>query len=113
MKTYDKFTIIFSFKIIEGMENDFINAWSELAKLIYKFAGSYGSRLHKSEKQIFIGYAQWTDKESWKNSADKLPEKANEYRIKMRECCSEIKTEYELNIVMDLMNDKQYNNSEK
>ena len=55
----NKFTVIYSFDIVEGKENEFINCWTELTKLIYKFEGSYGSRLHKENDSLFIGYAQW------------------------------------------------------
>lgn len=109
MKTDGKFIVIYSFKTIEGKEDDFISAWTELTKLIYKYEGSYGSRLHKVDNQLFIGYAQWTDKETWKNSGDKIPETANMLRNHMREICSEIKTEYEMNVVRDLLNEKRYN----
>lgn len=111
MKESNKFTVIYSFNVIDGKENDFINAWAELTKLIYKFSGSYGSRLHKVDKQLFIGYAQWSDKETWQHSSDKLPKTANEFRRQMRESCSEIKTEYEMNVVQDLLNDKKYNDN--
>ena len=112
MKADDKFTVIYSFKIFEGKENDFIDAWTELTKLIYKFAGSYGSRLHKVDNQIFIGYAQWTDRETWENSGDKIPETANKFRKQMRESCSEIKTEYEMNVVQNLLREKKYADTE-
>lgn len=102
------FSVIYSFKVIEGKENDFIKVWSDLTNLIYEFEGSYGSRLHKSNNQTFIAYAQWPDKETWENSGEKLPEIANDLRKKMKECCSEIKTEHELNIVEDLLKDKKY-----
>lgn len=105
----ERFTVIYSFKVIDGKENDFINGWTELTKLFYRYAGSYGSRLHKADKQIFIAYAQWPDKETWKHSIDKLPETANKFRGQMRESCSEIKTDYEMNVIQDLLNDKKHN----
>ncbi|MFN4151943.1 MAG: antibiotic biosynthesis monooxygenase family protein, partial [Candidatus Sericytochromatia bacterium] len=96
------------FKVIEGKENDFIKVWSDLTNLIYEFEGSYGSRLHKSNNQTFIAYAQWPDKETWENSGSNLPDIANNLRKQMKECCSEIKTEYQLNIVQDLLKDKKH-----
>lgn len=113
MEADHKFTVVYSFKIIEGKENDFINAWTELTKLIYRFADSYGSRLHKVEEQFFIGYAQWPDKETWEKAANKLPETANSIRKQMRESCSEIKTEYEMNVVEDLLYEKRFFDLEK
>ena len=50
MEANDKFTVIYPFKVIKGKENDFINSWTALTKLIYEFAGSYDSRLHKADK---------------------------------------------------------------
>lgn len=110
MKTDNKFTIIYVFKVKEGKEKEFINSWTELTKLIYRFAGSNGSRLHQSDKQLYIGYAQWENKETWQHSSDKLPEAANEFRKKMHACCSEIKSLYEMNVIQDLLNEKTYNN---
>jgi hypothetical protein len=109
MKTPDKFTVIYSFKVVDGKDKDFINSWAELTKLIYEFEGSYGSRLHKVNSKLFIGYAQWPSKEIYDQSGNKLPESANKFREQMRECCSEIKTEFELSsIVLDLLKDEQH-----
>jgi hypothetical protein len=110
MEVNDKFAVVYSFKIIDGMENVFVNAWTELTNLIYKYEGSYGSRLHKVDENFFIGYAQWPDRETWQLSGEKLPDTASGFRKLMRECCSEIKTEYEMNVVQDLLNDKRYTN---
>jgi len=108
MKANNKFTVIYLFKTVEGKEDNFISAWTELTKLIYKYEGSYGSRLHKADNQLFIGYAQWPDKETWKLSGDKLPEIATEFRKLMRESCSEIKTEYEMSLVHDLLKEERH-----
>ena len=109
----DKFIVIYSFKVIDGKEKDFINAWTELTKLIYISAGSYGSRLHKADKLLYIAYAQWPDNETWNHSSGRLPETANKFRTQMRESCSEIKTEYEMNVVQDLLNDNKHNDVEE
>ena len=113
MTLNNKLTIIYTFKVVEGKENKFISCWTELTKLIYEFEGSYGSRLHKVNDSLFIGYAQWPDKETYDKSGNNLPETANVLRLKMRDCCSEIKPEYEMFIVQDLLNDKKYNEIEK
>lgn len=111
MKIPNKYTIIYSFKVVDGKENEFINYWTELTKLIYEFEGSYGSRLHKINENLFIAYAQWPDKETFDLSGNNLPETANGLRKKMRECCLEIKSEFELNsVVTDLLNEEQHCN---
>lgn len=111
MASTEKFTVIYSFKVLDGREADFINSWTEMTKLIYEFEGSYGSRLHKVNDGLFIAYAQWADKEIYKRSGKKLPERATEVRQQMRQSCSEIKTEYELNfIISDLLKNEQHGN---
>ena len=105
----DKFSIIYSFEIHENKQEEFIHCWTELTNLIYKFEGSYGSRLHQVNENLFIAYAQWPDKKTFDQSGNKLPESANDLRKKMRECCSEIKQEFELKtIVVDLLKDKLF-----
>jgi quinol monooxygenase YgiN len=111
MESINKYTIIYSFKVNDGKENEFIDCWTELTKLIYKYEGSYGSKLHKINENLFIGYAQWPDKKTFEQSGDNLPATANDYRQKMRECCSEIKPEFKLeSIVIDLLKDEQHIN---
>jgi hypothetical protein len=103
MTTSNNFAVIYSFKISKEKEIEFIRIRSELTKLIYEFEGSYGSRLHKVDDHLFIAYAQWPDRETWKGSGSKLPEIAAKYNAQLRECCSEIKAEYELKIIEDLL----------
>lgn len=108
MNSDNKFTIIYSFKLVEGKEEDFIQYWTKLTQLIYEFEGSYGSRLHKVNHSLYIGYAQWPSKEIYDNSGNNLPESSVVLRQKMRECCVEIKSEYEMVLVQDLLKDKKY-----
>ena len=48
-------------------------SWKDLTLLIYDYAGNLGSRLHKINDCNYIGYAQWSNKETWDNSSNKLP----------------------------------------
>ena len=104
------FTVIYSFHIHSGKESEFIKAWTTLTELIYQYEGSYGSRLHKVNDHLFIGYAQWPSKEHWKNSGSSLPIEANVFRGQMRECCIAINTAYEMSVVSDLLRTKLYSN---
>ena len=104
-----KFTVIYSFKVHDGKEDDFIGSWLKLTELIYKYENSYGSRLHKANDHLFIAYAQWPDRETFIYSGKKLPDVAARYRQQMRESCLEIKTEYELYVIEDLLRIKQHN----
>lgn len=104
------FTVIYSFQIHADKEKDFIESWSELTKLIYRYEGSYGSRLHKVNDNLFIGYAQWPSKEHWQNSGDSLPKKADSLRAEMRACCVKVTADHEMQVVSDLLRDKPYSN---
>ena len=97
------FIIIYSFKTKDKQEQEFIEAWKEMTNLIYQYEGSLGSRLHLKKPGHYIAYAQWSDKSTWKNSGDNLPEKASEIRLKMHTACNEIETLYELEVVEDLL----------
>ncbi|MFT5824302.1 MAG: hypothetical protein ACI8ZM_005569 [Crocinitomix sp.] len=102
------FAVIYSFKVIPGRTNDFIKGWSGLTKLIYQYENSLGSRLHQTEPNTYIAYAQWPDKSTWKNAGNNLPEQANEFRKLMKDSCSEIKIESELDVVADLLKQQQH-----
>lgn len=108
MGTDNRFTVIYSFVVKDGLAPEFVYVWSELTKLIYQYEGSFGSRLHHAHDGLYIGYAQWPDRETWNASGDRLPKSATELRKRLRECCDLIKTEYELTVVSDLLNSERY-----
>ena len=97
------FIAIYSFKVKKNNEENFIKAWEDLTELIYRYEGSLGSRLHRADDNEFIAYAQWPDRETWKNSGDRLPPEADIARKKMREACEEVKTIHELESISDLL----------
>lgn len=97
------FVVIYQFEVKENMKSEFISAWESLTQLIYEHEGSLGSRLHRKSDNIYIAYAQWPDKETWKSAGNKLPDFANKVRTKMKESCSKIETLYELEGIKDLL----------
>ena len=97
------FAVIYQFKVKESMHSEFIKAWKELTQLIYEYEGSLGSRLHKQKEDVYLAYAQWPDKETWKNSGKKLPHSADHIRKAMRDSCSSIEVLYELDSIEDLL----------
>ena len=101
------FAVIYSFEVKQDRKNDFENSWRELTRLIFKYEGSFGSRLHKESEHRYIAYAVWPDRETWANSGDKLPKEANEVRRMMIESCTEIKTIHELSMVDDLLDENR------
>ncbi len=102
------FAVLYSFTIIPGKEDQFLKTWHELTRLIYQYEQSFGSRLHKEVDQRYIAYAQWPDKQTWKNAGSKLPPEADPYRSQMRDSCLEIKTLYELDLVDDQLASAQF-----
>ena len=96
------FAVLYRFEIVPGKKKEFMNTWKDLTNLIYEYEGSLGSRLHEEKKNSFIAYAQWPDKDTWKNSGENLPSGAWDIRKKMRNCCRKIEILFELPVVDDL-----------
>jgi len=97
------FSVIYKFEIKPNREDSFEEAWKNLTSLIYDYAGSLGSRLHKKDNCIYIAYAQWPNKETWENSANKLPKEAAEVSKLMKESCISTETLFELELIEDLI----------
>ena len=97
------FSVVYTFSIKPGKVKFFIDAWEELTNLIYKYEGSLGSRLHKVKELEYVAYAQWPDRETRKNSGDKLPTQAKKASSIMKDACISIETVFELPVVKDLL----------
>jgi quinol monooxygenase YgiN len=97
------FAVIYQFNLKENRESEFKGSWKQLTELIYEYEGSLGSRLHKLNDTSYIAYAQWPDRDTWKNSGNNLPDSADSVRKSMRDCCTEIETLYELDCTEDLL----------
>lgn len=96
------FTVIYSFKVIPGNEEQFEKTWHEMTQQILIHAGSRGSRLHMSRGSEYIAYAQWPNKSTWEKMGDALPESAREVGKQMRSYCISVKVLYELKVIDDL-----------
>jgi heme-degrading monooxygenase HmoA len=103
------FAVIYRFAIHPEKEKEFLSAWEGLTDLIYKHEGSLGSRLHQQDAVNYIAYAQWPDKNTWKEAGDKLPKEANIFRDRMKESCSKIETLYELQMINDMLQTLPFN----
>lgn len=103
------FCVVYSFKVIQDKEMEFIKAWTELTQLIYQYEGSLGSRLHKGSDHEYIAYAQWQSRSDWENAGSKLPEIVDIFRSEMKNSCTEIETVYTLDPVSDLLKSIPYN----
>ncbi len=97
--------ILYKFNVKPDQEQEFIKAWKELTEFIYEHRNSLGSRLHEVNESTFIAYAQWPDKSNFHDQSKKLPSEAELSKTKMYECCENIETLYEMEVVEDLFKD--------
>ena len=103
------FSVIYTFKVKDGKDQDFLDSWTGLTKLIYKHEGSLGSKVHKDKNGDYVAYAQWPSRDVWENAGANLPkEESEKFRIQMKDSCSEIETLYELDLLVDLTKDVFY-----
>lgn len=103
------FVAIYQFDVKPNHEQKFIESWEGLTQLIYQYEDSLGSRLHKNKDGTYIAYAQWPNKATWKNSGDKLPEEAVNFRNQMKASCASISTLFELEDCKDLLKNEVFN----
>ncbi len=97
------FGVVYRFKVTPGQKDQFMEAWTAMTKLLREYEGSLGSRLHLSSNGEYIAYALWPHETTFRNFGSKLPDSAVEIRQAMRSSCERIETEYELEIVQDLL----------
>lgn len=99
------FTVSYRFIIHTDKNSDFEESWKEVTQLIYQYGSSLGSRLYKASSDSYIGIAQWPDRQTWEN-ADISSFDTNDWRSKMRTCCSSIEKLDELELIHDLWAEK-------
>lgn len=100
------FSVIYTFKVKDGKDQDFLDGWTGLTKLIYKHEGSLGSKVHKDQNGNYVACAQWPSREVWENTGANLPKVETEkFRAQMKNSCYEMETLFELDLVVDLTKD--------
>lgn len=101
------FVAVYEFDVKDDMEQTFVDAWLELTMGIYEKYGSYGSRLQKDKSGVYIGYAQWPDRDTWARdwSEDTSLEPS---RNTMRSCLVGVRTVYEAEVVADYLQLQAY-----
>ena len=103
------FVVIYEFEVKQGSEKQFKSSWLKLTEGIYKQLGSLGSRLHHSEGNIYMAYAQWPDKKKWESAGKiKLSEVYESARTRMWETLLSSKTLYELEVDTDYLQNTSY-----
>lgn len=107
----NRFTVLYQFTVADEKEKEFMEAWTQMTRLIYQYEGSYGSRLHHAAGNIWIGYAQWPSRQVWSDSGNNLPAEADVWRTQMRNACTDIKTLFEMEQVVDLIHENVHKGS--
>lgn len=98
------YIVLYAFEVKNNCEDKFIAGWKGLTRLIYKFEGSLGSRLHKQSKLNYVAYAQWPDKNSFDNSGNNLPQvEAKKYKTMMTSACDSINIINKFEVIEDLL----------
>ncbi|WP_432464601.1 antibiotic biosynthesis monooxygenase family protein [Agarivorans sp. QJM3NY_33] len=98
------FIAVYEFEIKEGTEASFREAWLEVTKVIYQHCGSFGSRLHLSDKpNVLVGYAQWPSREQWEKDHKLTGLLYENAREEMRNCLVQSRTVYKLEVSDDYL----------
>lgn len=95
------FIAFYCWRIKKGLEQQFIDAWSEVTAYYVEHFDSLGSRLHRGDDGLFYGYAQWKSAEQRENAFNNIPEFPA--RAKMREAIEESVSELILEPVSDFL----------
>lgn len=101
----NNFSIIYHFTIHEEFENEFIQNWFDITKLIYENKGSLGSRLQKIDNQHFLGYAIWPSKEVFENASRMNNDEINRLNEKQKKCVQQVSRVFESEILVDYIHE--------
>ena len=101
------FAVIYSIEVKPDKEDEFIEGWEGLTKIIREHCGGLGSRLHKTDNpNEFIAYAQWPSEEQFDNpSPSSLPPETESFRKMMKNSCIKSSTLYKMDMINDLLLD--------
>lgn len=98
------FIAVYEFEIKPGAERAFRAAWLDVTKSIYRYCGSFGSRLHTSEQpHILLGYAQWPSKVQWEKEHHLTDPLYLEARETMQKYLIRSRTVYKLEVCDDYL----------
>jgi hypothetical protein len=92
---------LYRWRIKAGLEQQFIDSWSEITAYYRENSGSLGSRLHTGSDGLWYGYAQWPSAEDRDAAFDKIPD--HPAREKMREAIEESFDEIRLEPAADYL----------
>lgn len=95
------FTVLYRWRIKQDLEQQFIDAWTEITAYYRENASSLGSRLHRGSDGIWYGYAQWPSPEVRRLAFASLS--SHSARPRMQEAIQESFPEIRLEVKSDLL----------
>lgn len=95
------FCVIYRWRIKPELEEQFIENWSEITRILIKDFGGKGSRLHRGAGDLFYAYAQWNSDEERQKAFQNFP--SNPFSEKMREAILESLPEIKLESIADFL----------
>lgn len=96
------FAVLYRWRLKDGAENQFVEAWAAITRFLREERGALGSRLHRCDDGTYMAYAQWPSREAWsamQGSPSGVPEAS---RI-MKECILESLDDEPLTPLNDLL----------
>jgi DNA-binding cell septation regulator SpoVG len=93
------FTVLYKWRLKSHLEQQFIDAWSQITVYYRENGGSHGSRLHRGSDGLWYAYAQWPSDEHRRQAFESIP--SHPAREKMREAIEESFDEIHLEIAAD------------
>lgn len=96
------FAVIYKWKVKQGSEGKFQEAWEIRTREIAEQVGGLGSRLHMADDGTWIAYAQWPDRETWE-AAGKASSPDSDAKRMVTESIESVETLFRLELVKDLL----------
>ncbi len=96
------FAVLYRWRLHDGAEASFTEAWSRMSELLLSERGSLGSRLHRGPDGWWYSYAQWPSAQAREQAFAGAPLDP-EASQRMREAIAESLPELVLESVADFM----------
>jgi quinol monooxygenase YgiN len=96
------FTVIYVFDVKPEREQEFLDAWAFITREFIRTRNSLGSRMHRDKDGRHVAIALWPDRATWEAKPTAPSEELNEARNTMMRACEIVRTDKELDTVLDL-----------
>lgn len=96
------YAVIYRWRLKDGYERQFADAWRRVTLAILDQCGSYGSRLHQAADGTWVAYARWPSAEVRERCFANGPPDPEGSRL-MREAVAESYDDVVLTVVDDLL----------